>query len=221
MIVPTFNPGPRFVEALAALVPGAVQELVREVIVADGGSTDGAQMQAEEAGCRVLSTSPGRGVQLRAACAEAKGDWLLVLHADTVVQPGWIEAVSRHIERFPDKAAYFRLRFDDDGVFARLWEAGAGLRGRLLGLPYGDQGLLVPRALYDQADGYPDWPLMEDVELAWRIGRSRLRRLDATALTDASKYRRDGWLARGFRNLMLLTAWGMGTDPRRLSRLYD
>jgi len=221
IVIPTLNPGPRFGAVLSALVGGAVEGLVKEVVVADAGSTDRTLELAHEAGCKVVETPPSRGGQLIAGAAAAKGDWLLFLHADTVLSPGWTKAVTDHVARFPDKAGYFRLRFDDASSTARLWEKGVALRCRVLGLPYGDQGLLISRVQYDEQGGFPDWPLMEDVEFVHRIGRSGLRLLDGEAVTDAEKYRRDGWVARSARNLVFLTAWGMGTDPKALAKRYD
>ncbi len=221
IIIPTLNPGPRFGAALAALVTGAVEGLVKEVVVADAGSTDRTLELAEEAGCRVVASEKGRGGQLRAGAAAAKADWLLFLHADTILSPGWVAAVGAHIARSPDKAGYFRLRFDDPSATARLWEKGVAFRCAVLGLPYGDQGLLISRAHYEAVGGYPDQPLMEDVELVSRIGRGRLRLLNAEAVTDAGKFRRDGWLKRSARNIAFLIAWGMGTDPRVIARRYD
>lgn len=220
VVIPTLNAGPRFREALAALVPGVVDGLVKEVVVVDGGSSDGTVDLADAAGARVLTAPAGRGGQLRAGADAARGEWLLFLHADSVLSEGWIRPVQLHADRHPRKAAYFRLRFDDESGFARVWERGIALRCAVLGLPYGDQGLLVSKSLYREAGGYPDWPLMEDVELAYRLGRSRLRALDAEAHTDASKFRRDGWMARSLRNLVFLTAWGMGASPAGLARHY-
>jgi len=220
VVIPTLNPGCRFGEALVALAPGAVEGLVKDVVVADAGSTDRTLELAEAAGCRVVTTEKGRGAQLIAGAAAAKGEWLLFLHADTVLKLGWVEAVGRQMERQPDKAGYFRLRFDDPSTTARLWEQAVAARCALFGLPYGDQGLLISRALYDEAGGYPDWPLMEDVELVRRIGPRRLARIDAVAETDAEKFRRDGWIRRSARNVRFLLAWKFGADPRGLAQRY-
>ena len=220
VVIPTLNPGPRFGEALAALVPGAAEGVVKEVVVADAGSTDRTLELAEEAGCRVVTAEKSRGGQMIAAAAAAKGDWLLFLHADTVLSPGWERAVERHIASRPTKAGYFRLRFDDPSATARIWERFVGLRCRLFSLPYGDQGLLLSRAHYDAVGGFPDWPLMEDVELIRRIGRRRLAPVDAVAETDAEKFRRDGWMRRSLRNTAFLIAWMFGEDPRELARRY-
>lgn len=220
IIIPTLNPGPRFAAVLAALVTGAVEGLVKEVVVADAGSSDRTLELAEEAGCQVVAAEKGRGGQLRAGAAAARAEWLLFLHADTVLSPDWVAAVGAHMARNSDKAGYFRLRFDDPSATARLWEKGVALRCGVLGLPYGDQGLLISRAHYDAVGGFPDLPLMEDVELVSRIGRGRLRLLNAEAVTDAEKFRRDGWIRRSLRNFAFLIAWGMGTDPRELAKRY-
>jgi rSAM/selenodomain-associated transferase 2 len=220
VVIPTLDPGPRFGAVLAALVGGAVEGVVKEVVIVDAGSADRTIEIAEAAGCRVLAAPKGRGGQMRAGSEAARGDWLLFLHADTVLQPGWPAAVEGHRLRHPDSAGYFRLGFDDPSSTARLWETGVALRCAVLGLPYGDQGLLISAAHYDEVGGFPDWPLMEDVEIAFRIGRRRLRRLDALAVTDAGKFRRDGWVRRSLRNLAFLTAWGMGVDPREIARRY-
>ena len=221
IVIPTLNPGPRFGVVLAALVAGAVEGLVKEVVVADAGSTDRTLELADEAGCRVVTSEKGRGGQLRAGAAAAKGEWLLFLHADTVLSPDWVAAVGAHMARNPRKAGYFRLRFDDASATARLWEKGVALRCAVLGLPYGDQGLLISRAHYDAVGGYPDLPLMEDVELVSRIGRSALHLLHADAVTDAEKFRRDGWFRRSARNIAFLIAWGMGTNPREIAKRYE
>ena len=167
---------------------------------------------------------PGRGPQLAAGADAARGDWLLFLHADTVLAPGWGGAVLTHIQTRPEMAGYFALRFDADGPMAGFVAGWANLRAGLLGLPYGDQGLLISRNLYDATGGYPAIPLMEDVALVRGIGRLKGRRgmtrLRAKALTSAARYGADGWLRRGWRNLTTLVLYFLGVDPVRLARRY-
>ncbi|HEX8571620.1 MAG TPA: TIGR04283 family arsenosugar biosynthesis glycosyltransferase [Allosphingosinicella sp.] len=191
-----------------------------EIIVADGGSADGTAALAERSGARLVRSERGRGVQLAAGAAAAGGDWLLFLHADTRLAPGWREAAERHIERRPGKAACFRFRLDAGEWQARLVEAGVALRVKLLGLPYGDQGLLVPKRLYDEVGGYRPLPLMEDVDLVRRVGRRRLERLAVAAVTSPERWRRDGWLRRSGRNLLCLALYGSGLSAERVARLY-
>jgi glycosyltransferase involved in cell wall biosynthesis len=155
VVIPTLNAAARLPATLAALVPAAVDGLVKEVVVADGGSTDDTLAVAEDAGARVVTAERGRGRQLAAGCAAARGAWLLALHADTRLPEGWALAAARHMAERPERAGWFRYRLDDPAPVARLWEAGVGLRCRVLAAPYGDQGLLLSRTLYDAAGGYP------------------------------------------------------------------
>lgn len=218
VIIPTLQAGAALPRCLAALIEGLQADLLREVIVSDAGSTDATRAIAEGWGAEIVSGPPSRGGQLRRGCAAARGDWLLVLHADTVLRPGWADAVARHMQATPDRAGWGRLRFADGGVPGRLVAGWANLRSRA-GLPYGDQALLVPAALYHAVGGYPDIPLMEDVALA-RALRGRMTALDMIAETSAEKYQRQGWLRRGRRNLWTLGRYAMGARPEELAAAY-
>lgn len=214
VIVPTLNAEGTLGLTLSALMEGVDVGLVAELIVSDGGSADETLKLADAWGANIVTGPPSRGGQLRRACDVARADWFLVVHADTVLSSGWSEAVSTHLKQ--NGAAYFELRFDHGGHMVSAW---ANLRARLLGLPYGDQGLLIRRDLYAKTGGYPDIPLMEDVALA-RALRGQLTRLDATAVTSAEKYRRQGWIRRGARNLWVLTRYLLGADPETLAADY-
>ncbi|XDA96947.1 TIGR04283 family arsenosugar biosynthesis glycosyltransferase [Sulfitobacter sp. LCG007] len=217
VIVPTLNAEPVLGSCLHALMPGLEAGLIRELIVSDGGSDDGTVALARAWGATVIEGAPSRGGQLRRGCEAAKGSWMLVLHADTVLAPGWVEPVLEHLGT--QKAGWFRLGFVSGGARGRLVALWANLRSRM-GLPYGDQGLLVPAQLYRDVGGYPDQPLMEDVALV-RALRGRLARIDARAMTSAGKYHRGGWLRRGSRNLWTLTRYGLGASPERLAQDYN
>jgi rSAM/selenodomain-associated transferase 2 len=220
VIIPTLNAAPSLARTLAPLVGAAALGLVKQVIVADGGSKDETIAIAEAAGCEVVVCARGRGPQMRAGAAAAKADWLLFLHADTVPGDAWIEEISRFIGGSDQRAAAFTLAFDDDSAGARWVAFWAGVRARLLKLPYGDQGLLVSRALYNAVDGYRDLPLMEDVDMVRRIGAERLYMLRSRAVTSADKYRRDGYWRRSSRNIVLLTRYLLGADPAELAKKY-
>ena len=117
-------------------------------------------------------------------------------------------------------AAVFRFVLDDEDARARRVERLTRWRARVLGLPYGDQGLLISRRFYEGLGGYRPIPLMEDVDLARRIGRRRLEVLEADAVTSSERYRRDGWIVRPLRNLTILALYFLGLPPRLLVRLY-
>jgi rSAM/selenodomain-associated transferase 2 len=220
IVIPTLNAANVLGPTLEALA--AAGQLPHEVIVADGGSIDDTPLIAINGGAILLEAQRGRGRQLAAGAAAAAGDWLLFLHADTQPQAGWVKPVQAFMadpeNRF--RAGYFRFALDDRARAARLIERIVGLRSRLLGLPYGDQGLLIGRMFYEKLGGYKRLPLMEDVDIVRRIGRNRLRPIAVTAVTSADKYRRDGYLLRPIRNLFMLGLYTAGVSPRYLSTLY-
>ncbi len=216
IVIPTLNAESALPACVEALSQGLTKGLIRDLVISDGGSGDATLEIADAVGARIVSGPASRGGQLRRGAEAARGDWLLFLHADTVLGPGWAAAAASVLGA--RGAYYFRLKFDAPG-FAPGFVAGwAHLRSRALGLPYGDQGLLVDRASYAQAGGYPDIPLMEDVALARAL--PVLRPLDAVARTSAEKYRRQGWLQRGGSNLLTLTRYFAGTDPKVLAEAY-
>lgn len=220
ILIPALNAERSLPGCTAALFEGLDAGLVRELIVSDGGSTDDTEAIALRLGAEVVTGPPSRGGQLRRGAAQAGGAWLLVLHADTQLDPGWSEAVLAHMRARPDRAACFRLAFDQPGTAARITAGWANLRTRLFGLPYGDQGLLIPMSLYRDIGGYDDIPLMEDVALARKLGRRRLTCLPLCARTSARRYREDGWLRRGGANLLLLLRYLGGARPADLARRY-
>ncbi|MFK7940572.1 MAG: TIGR04283 family arsenosugar biosynthesis glycosyltransferase [Roseovarius sp.] len=220
VVIPTLNAADALPACLGTLIEGVDAGLVRELILSDGGSTDATPQIASEVGAQLITGPASRGGQLRRGAQAAAGEWLLFVHADSQVPPGWAALVQAHMtQTTADTPAYFKLRFDQRG-FAPRWVAGwANLRARLFRLPYGDQGLLVSRAAYDAAGGYRDIALMEDVTLA-RALRPAPVALPGVITTSADKYQRDGWLKRGGRNLSLLLRYGLGADPDALARRY-
>ncbi|HEX5958291.1 MAG TPA: glycosyl transferase family 2, partial [Hyphomicrobiaceae bacterium] len=118
-------------------------------------------------------------------------------------------------------AAAFRFVLDDEGFRPRLLERMVALRCALLRLPYGDQGLLLPRSLYAGIGGFAPLRLMEDVDLVRRLGRRRIALLRAGAVTSARRYRRDGYRSRSARNLSCLALYFLGVAPATLANRYD
>ena len=225
VIIPTLNAERTLGPLLAALVSAVVDGLVQEAILVDGGSTDETCLIAEAAGTHLVTAPRGRGKQLDAGAAAARADWLLFLHADTVLEPCWAEEAKGFIERVesgrrPHTAAFFRFALDDDGLMPRLIEKMVSLRCLVLALPYGDQGLLISRNLYSRLGGFRPIPLMEDVDLVRRLKRSEIAMLELARRNERGALSEQGYLARSLRNLCCITLYYLRVPPRVLVRLY-
>lgn len=214
-VIPTLNAAASLPATLAALGLGA-----DEIVVCDGGSADGTVRVAAALGARVVTAARGRGTQLAAGVAAAQGDWLLLVHGDTVLSDGWAAAAARMMAVGAPCAGYFRFALASGDPRARRLERWVAWRCRAFGLPYGDQGLLLPRSLLAAVGGVRPLPLMEDVDLVRRLGRTRLVALDADASTSAARWERDGWHRRSARNLVCLSLYLAGVPPAWIARVY-
>lgn len=218
------------VALLSVVIPaldeeGRVGDAVRsvrddaEVIVVDGGSCDGTRAAAETAGASVIASARGRGAQLAAGARAARGEWLVFLHADTRLEPGWAGA----LRDLPPSVVGGAFRFALDGSRGayRWLEAGVALRCRLFRLPYGDQGLFARRSAYDRIGGFRPLPLMEDVDFVRRLGHAGpLAFLRIRAFTSPRRFERRGPLRTSLRNVGLLALYAAGARPDRLARWY-
>lgn len=197
-------------------------ELDVEIIVVDGGSGDGTADLARELGARVVTTSPGRGHQLRAGAEAARGAWLFFVHADSRLDGPARSALLDFLDSADTgDFAHFGFELDGERAFHRLIELGQRVRERTLGLVYGDQGLVVSRVLYRRAGGHPTWPVMEDVEVVRRLdARGRRVSLPARLRTSPRRYDEEGGLGRWLRNVTLMILFRIGIDPEVLQRWY-
>ena len=227
VIIPTLNAEKTLPRVLTALIPAAVHGLVKEVIVVDGGSTDATSDIVEAAGGKFITAPRGRGTQLQAGAKVAKGNWLMFLHADTLLEQGWDVEVEKFFEhvaagrfRGHEIAAAFKFALDDFSGSARFLERAVALRCAVLKLPYGDQGLIVNKQLYDRVGGFRPIPLMEDVDLVRRIGRRRMVLLRSRAVTGSDRYLKDGYIARMARNALCITLYYLRVPPRVIARIY-
>ncbi|MGB5091896.1 MAG: TIGR04283 family arsenosugar biosynthesis glycosyltransferase [Parvibaculum sp.] len=228
VIIPTLNAEKSLARAMLPLVSGAVRGIVTEVIVVDGGSTDATLEVVDAAGAKLVKAPRGRGTQLAAGAKAAKSDWLLFLHADTVLDAGWDDELHKLFEqieagrfRTSEVAAAFRFALDDFSSSARWLERLVALRCLVFHLPYGDQGLLISRRLYERLGGFREIPLMEDVDLVRRLGRRQLVLLRTAAVTSPERYVAQGFIARSLRNLACLTLYYLRVPPRVIARIYQ
>jgi glycosyltransferase involved in cell wall biosynthesis len=180
-IVTTLNDERRLGATLAALVPAAIDGLVREVLFADGGSTDATAEIAEDAGAGLVVDGEGDPERaFAAACERARGPWLLLLGAGSRLQPGWEAAADAHMRAHPDLAGWFRLVVEGRSIGARWREGVAGVKSGLLGRPGAEEGLLISRRLYDQVKH----GTMTHETLIRRLGRKRLAPIAGRAAVD-------------------------------------
>ncbi|MCY4191241.1 MAG: glycosyltransferase, partial [Rhodospirillaceae bacterium] len=185
IVIPALNEGahlPGTLESLSVTTPWPV-----EIVVSDGGSVDATVEIAREHGALIASVRQGRGQQLAAGADRSSGDWLFFLHADTRLSGRWFVEVDRFISRPENrrKAAYCQFALDDKAAQARDLERRVAWRSHRLGMPYGDQGLLISRGFYRVLGGFRPYPVFEDVDLVRRIGRCRLVSLPVQATTSA------------------------------------
>ena len=216
VVVPTNNSERLLPRCFDSLIAGAVRGVVREVIVSDAGSTDSTLAIADAAGAHVVRACNNRSEQMIKAAATAKSDWLLFLHPQTALEAGWeAEAESflgQAVMERP-RAGVFRFALEDFGGEARRAEATANLRAGLFALPYGDQGLLIPKRLYQKLGGYRALADMEDADLVRRIGRRRLVFLRSRAINAAPPKK------GALRGLALTLLHTLRVPSRVLSRL--
>ena len=217
IIIPTLNCRSDLSQLLDTL---SHCSLLHEIIISDGGSND--SLKEVIGGIRLIVGKANRGEQLAAGASKAMGAWFLFLHCDSKLQPGWEYIVKKfmldHNNRY--RAGYFSLIFDDSSQSARWVEKFVEWRSKTLGLPYGDQGLLINGAYYEYLGGFKSIPLMEDVDIVRRIGRQRLIPLASAVVTSAKRYHRDGWLRRSLKNLLCLTLYFLGVSPDLLIKIY-
>ncbi|MFZ9951754.1 MAG: TIGR04283 family arsenosugar biosynthesis glycosyltransferase [Vulcanococcus sp.] len=212
---------PLLLADLAAAPPG----LIAECLVVDGGSADGSAALAQAAGATSLHSPAGRGLQLQRGVAASTAPWLLLLHADARLSPGWAAAVQGAIledESEPAPAAwYFDLAVEGSGLALRVLERAVAWRSRWRRLPYGDQGLLLPRQLLEAAGGIAPLPLMEDLDLMLRLRRlATIRALGLPLRVDGRRWQRLGVLGTARRNAALRRAWRRGDHPDALAERY-
>ena len=226
IVIPTLDAARVLGVTLADVAPGITRleesGTAVEVVVADGGSRDSTADEARRRGARLIEAEAGRGRQLAVGAEATEGAWLLFLHADTRPAAGWDEEVSAFIAQPANqgRAACFRFALDDRAIAARMLERLVALRCRLFALPYGDQGLLIHRSLYQALGGYRPLPMMEDVDFVRRIGRRRLAYLRTPAVTSAVRFRRAGYLPQMLRNLCCLLLFIFGVRAETVARLY-
>jgi len=217
VIIPALNE-----EALiGAAIASATDPSCEEIIVVDGGSTDGTAHIARSTGAAVYQTPPSKAGQMNAGAALARGEILLFLHADTRLPPDYPDRVKSCLAASGVAAGAFRLGIDAAGARLRFIERVANLRAGLLQMPYGDQAVFMPAEKFGAAGGYPNVAIMEDFELVRRLRRlGRIALIPAAVLTSPRRWLHVGVLRTWMINQAVIIAYCMGVPPPRLARWY-
>ncbi|MEO8937088.1 MAG: TIGR04283 family arsenosugar biosynthesis glycosyltransferase [Burkholderiaceae bacterium] len=216
IVVPVFDEAARIADALDALGPARAAGV--EVIVVDGGSSDGTSALATAAD-RVLQSPKGRAAQMNAGAAVARGRTLLFLHVDSTLPP---HAVAHILDATASHAwGRFDVTIEGASLLLRVVSAMMNARSRWSGIATGDQALFVRRAVFEQVGRFPAQPLMEDIELS-----KRLRAIEQPVclrervVTSGRRWERDGVLRTIALMWTLRLRYWLGASPDDLARAY-
>ena len=217
VIIPTLNEEQALPDTLASVA----RQGFDEILVVDGGSTDGTRAVAASQGVRCVTAASGRARQMNAGAAQSRADVLLFLHADTRLPDGTRQAIERALDDPACAGGRFDVRFERDAGLAWLIARLISLRSRLSGIATGDQALFVRRSTFEQLGGFADLPLMEDVDFTRRLRQAgRLAPLRARVVTSYRSWERCGAIRTIVLMWTLRFLYWVGVHPSRLKDLY-
>jgi len=217
IIIPTLNEA-KVIEETITRLPKSEQV---EIVVVDGGSSDGTDVIARKLGAHVLATAPSKAEQMNAGAAEARGDVLLFLHADTRLPANFEEKVMAAVSRKGFCAGAFTLGIDSEDWGLGFIERVANWRARFFKMPYGDQALFVSRDLFFEIGGFADFPIMEDFELIRRLKKKgKIDILPESVRTSPRRWQNLGVYKTWLLNQIIIGAYFIGIPPRRLAFWY-
>lgn len=229
VIVPALNEAATLAPLLARLLDLPDRNYLREIIIADGGSTDGTSaavipspgLEGASPSVRVLAAPRGRASQMNAGAEASGGEVLWFLHADCEPHGDSVISILEALQDPAVVAGAFRFSLHAGGAFYRLVETISCARHRLMNLAYGDMGIFVRKSVFTELGGYREIPLMEDVELWRRLKKTgRTLHLPQPLVSSARRWRSDGVMYNLVRNWALQAGWSLGFPATTLARHY-
>jgi len=220
IVIPTYNE--------SAIIEGMLNSLIQsissedEVIVVDGMSEDNTREIVGGFPGVILITSPrGRAVQMNAGAERARGEYILFLHADVLVSENCISMLKNQIMENGIQWGWFSIRLDSPRFIFRVLETGANLRNRLTGIPLGDHGIFVKRDVFHDIGGFPEIPIMEDLEFVRKISIiSKGVEVKSPIKTSVRRFENSGIIRTFFRMWILRILYYLGMPPEKLTRYY-
>ena len=216
VIIPVLNEAKILDQSLSRLTP---QLKEHELIIVDGGSTDGTPQIARKHG-QVISSEQGRARQSNAGAAAARGDVLLFLHADVWLDPGAIEGIETAISTGHVGGA-FKQRIEGAHPLYRLIERAANFRAKRLRIFYGDGGIFVHHTHFDRIGGFPDIPIMEEVGFSRKLCRhGKVTLIEPRIHISARRWQKNGILRTTLTNWIITLLYLLQVPPTHLAKLY-
>lgn len=222
VIIPTLNEQDHIARAIkSAWDIGTEGPKVAEVVVVDGGSTDLTTSIAKDSGAWVFKSEKGRGIQLAKGIDSSSGEWILMLHADCVLDSSVGTQLKTVFQGNQLIHGAMRQKIDRAGIKYRLLEWGNRKRIEWFSLPYGDQAIFMRRTAYEEVGGMPIIPLMEDVELMTRLRcKAKPALIDGPVHISARRWEKSGVVRQTLKNWFLLVAYRLGVSAERIADWY-
>ena len=218
IVIPTYNSERTINNTLNILT-----KIFKNIIVVDGQSKDLTRKICNKYNTKLFTLkNNNRGIQLNLGSEKVFTNWILFLHADSILENTAIEEIEKFISSDENKykAATFKLKFDQVNIYAFLLSKVVTFRSKYFKLPYGDQGLLISKTFYNKIGGYKNLPIMEDVEIIRNVGFRNIKILNSYIITDSIRYKSSGWLIRPFINLYCLTLYFLGFNIEIINKIY-
>jgi len=216
IIIPVFNESSELANTLEKLLPTLQGHSDIEIILSDGGSADNSLEIAKHYPCCVINTSTGRASQMNAASVQARGDWLVFLHADSQLPDNWQEQLQQS-----NLWGFFPVKLSGEHWPLRIVESLINLRSRVSKVATGDQGMYFRRSFFEELGGYPEIPIMEDVAIS-KLARQKTAPsigIDPV-MTSSRRWQQQGIIKTIILMWSLRLAYFLGIDPVRLHRIY-